>query len=591
MKTNKLLLLLSLVSVIGVSSSCSNSNTNIKDVEKATLVGGLNEDFAAVDFSSGEISFKMDRAIEQSINTFEASLRLPTNFSAWGVIFSSHNSYNAQASYKNNYISYEVNANGHPLVKWAGVTATFDMINLRLNKWVHLAITRNSATQFSAYIDGVLTQTVEVANTKDITANQYCFRIGSSTEDNSTTYLQGEIGSITCYRDVLTADEIANDFTNIYNINYANRGLDLQFHTLVELGKDVLKDTSNNCNNARVWTSDFYYDAPHYEIEENSYSFGVVGDTQELSRFHKEAIDDYSYWAIDNKERTKLQAMLYMGDLSDGMSNSSQEELEYMWTNVSESMKVMDDKVPYVFVPGNHDYKQDSYYRDLTMMNQYYPYSHYSQFPYFGGAYEEGQIQNTYYLFEAEGVKYIVLALGFGPVASVMNWVSDVLEEYSDHRAIVITHGFLSAGGEVMTASDYLSPTWYFSRKGGSATNPDEMWNDYLSYHDNVFMILCGHTSTEYIAYKELKGRQGNTTMVFRVDPSYILAGNSGNGFDPLLALFNINEATSTLSINMFSLEKNLLYNTQNQMRINFDTYTRYTHSYYNLGKEIKASL
>ena len=33
MKTNKLLLLLSLVSVIGVASSCSNSNTNIKDVE------------------------------------------------------------------------------------------------------------------------------------------------------------------------------------------------------------------------------------------------------------------------------------------------------------------------------------------------------------------------------------------------------------------------------------------------------------------------------------------------------------------------------------------------------------------------------
>ena len=212
-----------------------------------------------------------------------------------------------------------------------------------------------------------------------------------------------------------------------------------------------------------------------------------------------------------------------------------------------------------------------------------------SKFAYFGGAYKDGQIQNTYYLFNIRGIKYIIFALDFGPEAAVMEWVSDTLTTYSDYRAIITTHAFLDVSGEIMDSTDYLSPQWYFSRKGFANTNPDVMWDSYLKKHDNVFMILCGHTSTEDIAYKTLVGEQGNTTMIFRIDPSYVFAGNSGNGFAPLLALFNINEATTTLTINYFSCENNMLFNVQNQMRINFTDYTRYTHSYYNFGKEILA--
>ena len=591
MKNNKALFL-SLVSLIGFTFGCSNVNTKApEDVKDANVVGGLPEDFTGTDFSSCEIAYRMDKEITRSINTFEASLRIPTTYSTFGAVFSSYSSDNARTAYQNNFISYEVTANGYFQVRWAGVTATFKGANIRTNKWVHVTVTRDTSTQFSLYLDGVYKESVTVGNTKDITENTFRFVIGKTTVDTDNDNFRGEIGSITCYRDLRTSTEILDDYVNVMNINYKNRGLDLLFHTLIPLGEDVLKDTSNNCNNARIMTCDYYYDAEHYAIEEGSYSFGIVGDTQELSRFHPEGIDDYSYWAIENKERTNLQAMLYMGDLSDGMSSSTEEEFNAMFENAAKGMKIMDGKVPYAFVPGNHDYKADSNYRDLTMYNKHFPYEDYAKFDYFGGAYEEGQTQNTFYLFEASGIKYIAIALEFGPEKAVMEWVDEVLDLYSDHRAIIFTHAFLSQDGDVIRAEDYLSPTWYFSRKGYAATDPDVMWNDYLSYHDNVFMILCGHTATEFIAYEQLDGRYGNKTMVFRIDPSYILRGNSGNGFDPLLALFNINEATSTLSINMFSLEKNLLYNTQNQMRINFSDYTRYTHSYYNFGEEVKASL
>ena len=45
------------------------------------------------------------------------------------------------------------------------------------------------------------------------------------------------------------------------------------------------------------------------------------------------------------------------------------------------------------------------------------------------------------------------------------------------------------------------------------------------------------------------------------------------------MGLFSFDEANTTLTLNYFSVEKNMFYNVQNQMRINFSDYTRYTAS------------
>ena len=112
------------------------------------------------------------------------------------------------------------------------------------------------------------------------------------------------------------------------------------------------------------------------------------------------------------------------------------------------------------------------------------------------------------------------------------------------------------------------------------------MWEDYLSNHENVFMILSGHSVTESVAYKELQGKNGNIAMAFRVDSTYTVGGK---GYDSVMGLFSFDEANTTLTLNYFSVEKNMFYNVQNQMRINFSDYTRYTASYYNPNSEIKV--
>ena len=55
------------------------------------------------------------------------------------------------------------------------------------------------------------------------------------------------------------------------------------------------------------------------------------------------------------------------------------------------------------------------------------------------------------------------------------------------------------------------------------------------------------------------------------------------------MALFNFDESANTISINYFSIEKNKLYNIQNQMVVNFETYKKFSNSYFNPGSEVRV--
>ena len=552
----------------------------------------LPDNYLGADFRGGEIAYQVTEAINKTANTFQTVIRMEKNdytSNNPSVIFGSYNYYNSLTNsvYEcNKYVNYEIDKNGHVVVDWAKTKITFSSVDVRINEWIHIAVVRDvDAECFHLYINGVLKETSTSYSNVEIDGNEFKQRIGTDCRHSSMhSPFYGEIGHVSLYSSSRSESDIYNDYIDVLNISYKNRSRDLIASYNLKIGQDIIYDNSINCNTATIMNIDYFYDGEFYEPAD--YSFGIVGDTQVLSRYTPESLKLYSNWAVENKERVNLQAMLYMGDLTDGRSDSTDEEFAGQYNDVANAFSIMDGKVPYVFVPGNHDYKADSNYRDLTMYNKFLPYSKYSNTSYFAGAYEEGQTQNTYYTFETHGVKYLVIALDFGPEAKVMEWVCDILEQYPTHRAIIITHGFLGPNEEMYDDFDYLSAYWYFRRKGYEATSSRNMWENYLSYHENVFMILCGHSTQETIAYKPLKGKNGNTTMVFRIDHSYLVAGK---GFDTTMALFNFDESAKTISINYFSIEKNKLYNIQNQMVVNFETYKKFSNSYFNPGSEVRV--
>lgn len=566
--------------LLGQASDIKNVSTRSKRAIQSVSqeYERIDENYIGADFSGGEIAYRLDSAISENINTFEAWIRMEKN-ECRSVIFGNYNYWYSKDKYIR-CVNWEITKDGYVSVWWAGTRITFTSIDVRTSEWIHVSVVRDTAQQkFLLYINGQYQETASGYANADTTGNSYRQRIGGDCrhpgEDVRKYPFYGEIGQITCYSSVRTADQIKKDYEEHYKISHLTRDNSLLFNTMLMVGDTVAQDTSINCNNAKMLTNDLFYEGDLYPT--GDYTFAVIGDTQKLVRANSAALDRYMDWLLDNQEGRKIQAMMHMGDLTDGNTATSEEEWAQFWNTISTPIRRLNGKLPYILTPGNHDYRKD-YRDDLNAFNQYFPYDEQAQMSYFGGAYQEGQRQNMYYLLNCVDIPYVVITLEQGPSREVMEWACQVMEQYSDRRVILMTHVFLDSNGELFDDSKSLSANWCIAGEDYTHTEAADMWEKYLYKHDNLFMILCGHSASESIAYKELLGENGNTVMAFKVDPSYIVGGY---GLDTIMGLFSMHEDSNTLYFNLFSIDKNELYNIQNQMEINYGGFTKYTRSYY----------
>jgi len=133
-------------------------------------------------------------------------------------------------------------------------------------------------------------------------------------------------------------------------------------------------------------------------------------------------------------------------------------------------MRILDGKVPYGILPGNHD--------GGTTYSLYFPSSRYENYSYWGGSYDNNNL-NNYQLFSAGGMDFIALSLQYNPPTRVLSWADNVLSEYSNRRAIISTHSYLDTDGS-------------FTDTGGT-----RIYNNVVVPENNVFLVLCGHMHGE----------------------------------------------------------------------------------------------
>ncbi|MBQ8559823.1 MAG: metallophosphoesterase [Tyzzerella sp.] len=530
----------------------------------------LDENYIGADFSGREIAYSLDSSIKDNINTFECWIRLDESADTKGVIFGDYCYYNIIDGVQRS-TNWQISKDGNVQVYWAGTTVTFEGYDVRNSEWTHLSVVRDTEQkQFLLYVNGEHQATSTNYVDTDVSDSAYRHRIGGdNTESNRKYPFLGEIGQITCYSTARTAEQIKQDYQEYDTISYSTRDESLLFNTMLQIGDEVVSDSSINANHARLITNDYFYNGDLYETQD--YSFVVIGDTQGLARANQAAIPRYTDWITAQKDEKKISAVFHMGDLTYGNPEVPEETWNAQWEAIANPMKELRTQVPFVCVPGNHDYPNNSLtIRNLDKFNEYFPAEEFESLSYFGGSYEKGKTQNTYYFMEFGNIEYVVIALEFEADSKVLEWACDIMSENSDKRVILITHNFLNNAGEITSESSYFNEA--------ENTIPTEMWEKYLCKHENLFMILCGHSIMETIAYKELKGENGNTVMTFRIDPSNIVAQR---GLDTITALFTINESESKLYLNYFSIDKNKLYNIQNQRTIDYSGFTKLTKSYY----------
>ena len=291
---------------------------------------------------------------------------------------------------------------------------------------------------------------------------------------------------------------------------------------------------------------------------DHAYSIALVGDTQSLSR------GDYFYGTnhmeqlfgtiADTAEERKLEHVIVLGDITD-MGYRNDTNLGYSifkppvtgeWENAQKAILQMSEAgVSYSLCRGNHDdYMIDDYfnipaytdqfkdcggfYSDSTAKHANGQESRNPQGYLYWSAtsgYHENSIVNSYKTMELCGNKYIFITVDHHLTMNVIQWVDQILEEYSDHLAIVATHAYIGSQGNLFssTEGDTHLPNGLGSQ---------HLWEQALQYHENVLAVVCGHVPTEKpVCSNVRRGVNGNVVREILVDPhGYDLREENANG-------------------------------------------------------------
>ena len=253
-----------------------------------------------------------------------------------------------------------------------------------------------------------------------------------------------------------------------------------------------------------------------------AFSFALVGDTQTLSTLdagtHKTMEWGYSTtehinkgymstiytWIANNVEEKKIAHVFGLGDIT---QNRNTAEGKKEFEAAKQAWSVLNGKVPYSLVRGNHD--SMPFYQQYVCDDEYIAQ--------FDGVYKSGTNvgRSTYKKLEIEGMKFLLLSLDFGANDAVLNWACDVVEAHPDHKVIVSTHGYLADKTRRTSAekNDYISST------DGGYNLGEAIWQKLVKKYDNMLMVLCGHMYADPMAMRTVKGDNGNTVYEIMFNP------------------------------------------------------------------------
>ena len=261
-----------------------------------------------------------------------------------------------------------------------------------------------------------------------------------------------------------------------------------------------------------------------------SWTLAILPDIQNYSTNFPGILRLQTQWIVDNKEKYNIVYVLQNGDMTNRCK-------DFEWKHAQQGLGILDSFVPYAIVPGNHDYEpKGSSKSRQTRISEYFPPSHFENWPTFGGTMEEGHIENNFHLFEAGNRKWIVIGLEWGPRDKTLAWLDGLLHQHADRQAIVLTHAYLYSDstrydwaqkGKKQSWNPHSYPT------PGSVNDGEEMWQKVLKKHPNVFMVMNGHVCNDGLGFQVSKGDHGN--LVNEMLVNYQVQEIGGGGWLRLL--------------------------------------------------------
>jgi PKD repeat protein len=261
------------------------------------------------------------------------------------------------------------------------------------------------------------------------------------------------------------------------------------------------------------------------------FTFMVLPDTQNYTSAaaNRPIMGRQTQWIVDSRARLNTAFVAQVGDLVGVETNATQ------WQAASGAMATLDAAgVPNAVLPGNHDLNLAT--GAGTLYQQYFPVSRYAGASWnsatasYGGYLGQNQFgadpvdrQNldSYNLFTAGGMDFLLLNLEFNTPDYVINWAKKVLAAYPNRRAIVSTHSYVDVSGGLSAQMD----------RGDGGNSPAQLWSKLIAPSCSIFLVVSGHFHAGDLSEARRTDTNACGGTVQEVLSDYQERINGGNGW------------------------------------------------------------
>lgn len=240
---------------------------------------------------------------------------------------------------------------------------------------------------------------------------------------------------------------------------------------------------------------------------------------QFMTRYGSEPFAAQTRWLADHAKELNIPFVIHLGDIVDQQNKPAQ------WAVADAAMKTLEAaKLPYSILAGNHDVTNGCSFtgsqNDCTDAQRkaanepflkYFPTSRAQQQATFKGRDASGF--HEAHVFEAEGQKFMVLALSWRISDAGIAWARNMMTQNPTLPVIISTHESLRIDSDGSTArqTDYSQ----------------FLWERLMKDKDQVFMFIGGHNhgSAQTVRINDA----GHAVLQMVVD--YQMAYMGGNGY------------------------------------------------------------
>lgn len=214
-------------------------------------------------------------------------------------------------------------------------------------------------------------------------------------------------------------------------------------------------------------------------------------------------------WIKANKTLLNIAMVMHVGDVV-------QADYASEWRIADQAFKTLDGVVPFCVAIGNHDmgfapaktfmsYPKFAASRETGYNTTFGP-PRFIGNPWYGGHAGEGN-ENSFYLFEGGGLKFIVVSLEFKPRDNTIAWANKVVAEHGDRHCIILTHAYLDENNRPSVKLDY-------GIKGNAGA---ALWDKLVSQHKNIRLVICSHEYGE----RRLTSIGKNGNVIHQISANY----------------------------------------------------------------------